>query len=484
MESSQLVSWQFENFSTAELSPPTSPVSPSSPLFYNDGSNSPSSPSGTFKGLNSGATMLSSNQSQKPALSSALSSRAQTACNILNELEQMHSFEEQNAFGMDMGEESVSLNMDLFEELADLEYTPPLSSSHETKSFEVPQASSAPIIQVVTPPPQQQEASNDNAKLSNEFKSIVESLTTSNRNVIPSVTTFNDLLQITGIPTTTVVGDECLVPVEFIGRPSTTTSGDFGAEEVESMDLDGIIISNDMALINENELFSLEELSAELTAEDCNIAESATLVNGVLPYWAKDMAIPLDELDTQMTKNDETLNALLKGDVSTAKTAISSDYLQQQAFSPVSNASEDPSVLEEAEIVEVIEPKPVVTATTSKKAERRGRKPTKKDSLNYVKDKALRKKEQNKTAATRYRQKKKEELSVTLAEEEELQTINDELQKEKDKVGAELRMIRSLMRDMLQARKKRTVPSSTVPASSRLTASSIVQAQRIANRRK
>ncbi len=114
----------------------------------------------------------------------------------------------------------------------------------------------------------------------------------------------------------------------------------------------------------------------------------------------------------------------------------------------------------------------------------RGRKPTKKNSLNYVKDKALRKKEQNKTAATRYRQKKKEELTVTLAEEDELQTINDELQKEKDKVGAELRMIRSLMRDLLQARKKRTVASSPSPASSRLAASSIVQAQRIANRRK
>ncbi len=279
-------------------------------------------------------------------------------------------------FGMDMNEESVNLNMDLFEELADLEYTPPLSSSHEAKSFEVPQASPAPaspIVQVVTPPPQQLQASNDNAKLSSEFKSIVESLITNNRNNIPSVTTFNDLIQITGIPTTTVVGDECLVPVEFIGRPSIT-SGDFGAEEVESMDLDGIIISNEMALINENELFSLEELSAELTAEDCTIADGATLVNGVLPYWAKDMTIPLDELDTEMSKNDETLNALLKGDVSTAKTAISSKYLQQQAFSPISNASDesmDASVLEEAEIVEVIEPKSVVTATTSKKAERR-----------------------------------------------------------------------------------------------------------------
>jgi cyclic AMP-dependent transcription factor ATF-4 len=135
--------------------------------------------------------------------------------------------------------------------------------------------------------------------------------------------------------------------------------------------------------------------------------------------------------------------------------------------------------LEEAEVIEVIE-KP---APAPKKTERRGRKPVKKDGLNYVKDKALRKKEQNKTAATRYRQKKKQELAVTLAEEEELQTVHDDLEKEKEKVGSELRMIRSLLRDMLQARKKR--PSATpTPASARLTASSIVQAQRIANRRK
>jgi len=474
MESSQLVSWQFENFSTAELSPPTSPASPS--LFYNDGSN-PSSPSGSFKGVSNG-TMVTQ-QSQKPVLSSVLSSRAQTASNMLNELERLHSFEHQSVFG-NTNEESVDLNMNLFEELADIEYTPPLLSSQEDsfKAFEVPSVPVSPSV-VVNP-------SND--KLSAEFKSIVESLTTTSNNassVNPAtiknqvVTSFDDLIQITGIPTTTVVGDECLVPVEFIGRK--ISGGDLGPEEAESMDLDGIIISNDMALVNESELFSLEEISAELIAEECGSLgadDKSMLVNGVLPYWAKDMTIPLDDLDTEMNRNDETLNALLQGDMSTAKTfALPSPIYTKQAFSPISTASEDmedcTSELEEAEVIEVVE-KPA-----PKKSERRGRKPAKKIPL--VKDKALRKKEQNKTAATRYRQKKKQELAVTLAEEDELQTVHDELEKEKQKVGAELKMVRSLLRDMLKARKQRSSSSS---ASTRPTASSIYQAQKIANRRK
>lgn len=109
----------------------------------------------------------------------------------------------------------------------------------------------------------------------------------------------------------------------------------------------------------------------------------------------------------------------------------------------------------------------------------RGRKPAKK-SLTHIRDKALRKKEQNKTAATRYRLKKKKELVVTLNEEEQLQQVHDELSKQKDKITSEVRMIRNLLREMLQARKQRIAPAVSVSAS-RLTASSLV---RVANRRK
>jgi len=305
------------------------------------------------------------------------------------------------------------------------------------------------------------------------------------------VNSFGNLFQSAGIPTTTVVGNDCLVPLEVIGRPSTT--GSIGEEEIESMDLDGIIISNDIRLVNENELFGLDELSQELAIEENsngNIANSnATLVNGVLPYWAKDLVIPVDELDTEMSRNVDVLDALLKGDVSGAKNVITPGYSSpvtvKQPFSPISvysDSSDDDILFEETiETSEVVqsEPEPVVEA--AKKSERRGRKSAKtnKKSLHYIKDKSLRKKEQNKTAATRYRQKKKEELVVTLAEEEELQLVHDDLEKQKGKLAGELSVIRSLLLEMIQARKQRASPAT---ASS---ASSLLQAQRIAkNHRK
>lgn len=506
MEPSFLASWQFENFSTAELSPPVSPASPNSPLFY-DGSN-PSSPSASIKAgnyVNNASKMAGQQQqSQKPAVSSGLSSRAQAATNMLNELERLHSVEHQNAFGMNQYEESVDLNMDLFEELQDIEFTPPLfSSSYDnvpTGKVEVPSVAVAvssplPVVpqSVVAVP------SNDNARLAVEFKSILESLNTANRISVNSgnTTTINNinqgysygsLLQAAGIPTTTVVGDECLIPVEFVGRPSTT--GSIGGEEPESMDLDGIIISDDLTLVNESDLdlLSLGELSAELAIEEnsngiVNTNGNATVVNGVLPYWAKNMMIPVDDLDNQLDMNVNALDALLKGDVSAAKNAISSGYSSQlhikQAFSPVSvySSDEDDSSFVEETIqpAEVIQPLPVVEE--KKKPLRRGRKPAKynKSSLKNINDKGLRKKEQNKTAATRYRQKKKEELAVTLAEEEELQVVRDELDKQKSKLGSEISVIRSLLRDMLAERKQRKALA---------TASSHVQGRRVGRNRK
>jgi len=361
----------------------------------------------------------------------------------------------------------------------------------------MPTFSPLPVVSqsVVTP-------SIDNSKFSVEFKSILESLTTANKININSgntttispinnsihVNSFGNLFQSAGIPTTTVVGNDCLVPLEVICRPSAT--GSIGEEEAESMDLDGIIISNDIRLINENELFGLGELSAELAMDEnssANIVSSnATLVNGVLPYWAKDLVIPIDELDTEMTRNVDALDALLKGDVSGAKNVITPRYSSPvtvtQPFSPISvysDSSDDSIIYEETiETAEVVQPEPVVEA--KKKSERRGRKPAKtnKNSLKYIKDKGLRKKEQNKTAATRYRQKKKEELVVTLNEEEELQIIHDDLEKQKGKLESERSVIRSLLREMLQVRKQRVSPAT---ASS---ASSLFQAQRIAKNRK
>lgn len=97
-----------------------------------------------------------------------------------------------------------------------------------------------------------------------------------------------------------------------------------------------------------------------------------------------------------------------------------------------------------------------------------GRKPgsrSAKDPLTYLKDKALRKKEQNKTAATRYRLKKKQELAVTLTQEEELQKEHDELSAEKEDIRRQVIMVRQLLREMIKANKKKKSGPSRVTAS-------------------
>lgn len=67
-------------------------------------------------------------------------------------------------------------------------------------------------------------------------------------------------------------------------------------------------------------------------------------------------------------------------------------------------------------------------------------------------DKKSRKKEQNKNAATRYRQKKKAECEVVMGEEKELQDKNDELQVKCADIQREIKYLKSLMRDLYRAK--------------------------------
>jgi cyclic AMP-dependent transcription factor ATF-4 len=66
-------------------------------------------------------------------------------------------------------------------------------------------------------------------------------------------------------------------------------------------------------------------------------------------------------------------------------------------------------------------------------------------------DKKFRKKEQNKNAATRYRQKKKAEIEVVLEEERELQEKNDRLQEKYADVKREVKFLKSLLRELYRA---------------------------------
>jgi cyclic AMP-dependent transcription factor ATF-4 len=78
------------------------------------------------------------------------------------------------------------------------------------------------------------------------------------------------------------------------------------------------------------------------------------------------------------------------------------------------------------------------------------RKPRKK-SLK-TEDRRLRKKEQNKTAATRYRIKKKVELEILLEEEAVLEQHNRKLQKRHDDLANEVKYLKKLMRELFTSR--------------------------------
>lgn len=69
-----------------------------------------------------------------------------------------------------------------------------------------------------------------------------------------------------------------------------------------------------------------------------------------------------------------------------------------------------------------------------------------------VDDRRSRKKEQNKNAATRYRQKKKAEIEVLLNEEQNLRKRHTELGDKCSDLQREIRYIKGLMRDLLKAK--------------------------------
>ncbi|XP_063991758.1 activating transcription factor of chaperone isoform X2 [Diachasmimorpha longicaudata] len=69
-----------------------------------------------------------------------------------------------------------------------------------------------------------------------------------------------------------------------------------------------------------------------------------------------------------------------------------------------------------------------------------------------IEDKKVRKKEQNKNAATRYRQKKKAEIKEIIGEEQELIEHNEKLQDQVKELAREIGYLKGLMRDLFKAK--------------------------------
>lgn len=89
-------------------------------------------------------------------------------------------------------------------------------------------------------------------------------------------------------------------------------------------------------------------------------------------------------------------------------------------------------------------------AALKAKQAKQKRKPRK--NRRSLEDRQSRKKEQNKTAANRYRLKKKAEIEILLDEERELQIQNDKLSKQYDEVRREASYIKRLLRVAFEAK--------------------------------
>lgn len=73
-------------------------------------------------------------------------------------------------------------------------------------------------------------------------------------------------------------------------------------------------------------------------------------------------------------------------------------------------------------------------------------------------DKKLKKMEQNKTAATRYRQKKRAEQEALTGECKELEKKNEALKERADSLAKEIQYLKDLIEEVRKARGKKRVP--------------------------
>lgn len=344
---------------------------------------------------------------------------------------------ELNDFGMNWNEESVNLN--LFEDLEELEYIP------ENETLALPKSlAMAPQVHYSIQLPASvhdlngnaSESSADISALTAEFQAILDSLPKDNTEAL------SEVLEIAGIPTTIIDG-EALVPIELDLNTFITASDEQSINTEENMDLDEIN-DNDSDIIDESELYDISNQGSPTPSVYSNSHYNPMISTTVV--------------DEHSEAAHQILDALLVGDVDKAETYLPSiadtdpDYTEddEESLSSESEYSFDLGPSSSQRRASASSPAAV------NKPERRGRKPGKKlakGSPAYIRDKTLRKKEQNKTAATRYRQKKKMEFSIILGAEEELQKENDELEKKKDNLQREILMVKQLLRDVLQAKK-------------------------------
>ncbi|KAH8273776.1 hypothetical protein KR044_000264 [Drosophila immigrans] len=175
-----------------------------------------------------------------------------------------------------------------------------------------------------------------------------------------------------------------------------------------------------------------------------NVRE-AQLVDDIVNMRAKELELPTDwqlyndDCESQASSSmDSSSNSDTSGTGSSVADVDEEWLPETSSNSPAHTIEEEQS------------PSPSASASSSGGS-------AKKRTRTYgrgVEDRKIRKKEQNKNAATRYRQKKKIEMEHVLGEEQELVQANDELRRTLSERRNESRYLRQLIREFYEGRKK------------------------------
>jgi len=429
-----MASWESENFSTAELSPPISPapLSPFSPSLYNNGGISPNPATATVSGKDG---------LKYTATDYLAGSRAQLASNLLRDLADFESikYDSQNDLGLNWNEESV--NLELFSELSELDYVSPATPVSEEFTNQQNVSQFVETITIPTSPLEQPEYSPEvYDKLSAEFQAILESLPPANAGNT-STDEFDDLIAISGIP----------APAHFQETQqciTNTTNNSF-------MESQQAVVVNDSSMLmdldftgngnNYSGVISLDETSNNSHTSAASIFYAGAESDGGA------MNISEEILEENADAAEKILDALLLGNLVEAQS-----FLPSMLTLPIDNAItfnaaapiEVIAIPSTSAVVQSQEAKPKSETKRTKSSGGRRR-----NGLNTIVDKSLRKKEQNKTAATRYRLKKKMESVETSEVENKMQAENDVLQAESNDLARQITIVKQLLRDIMESKK-------------------------------
>ncbi|XP_023163299.2 activating transcription factor of chaperone isoform X2 [Drosophila hydei] len=174
------------------------------------------------------------------------------------------------------------------------------------------------------------------------------------------------------------------------------------------------------------------------------IIRETQLVDDIVNMRAKELQLPWHQQynDDCESQASSTLCSSSSSSSSSSPSPSSSFADADEDWLPGSNSSSPAHTISEEQLS-------TSTCSSAKAAKKRTR-----TYGRGVEDRKIRKKEQNKNAATRYRQKKKQEMEEVLGEEQKLLQANEALKRQLAERRNESRYLRQLIREFYKERKQ------------------------------